>query len=109
VIVEPLSSVFVRVNEPVTEPTLLPWQYMAESCLPVAIAALLPAPDRLPPTVALDVVPLPVGSPPLLPGPPAAKDGEGAMRAVVVIAATTSHDRRRPSVDLLRAKDVCIG
>jgi hypothetical protein len=95
------------VNEPVTDPTLVPWQYIAESSWPVAIAALLPAADRLPPTVAFEVVPLPVGSPPLLPGP-AAKTEDGARRAVVVIAATTSHESRLPSVDRLCWKDVCI-
>ena len=62
------------------------------------MVALLPAADRLPPAVALDLVPFPVGSSPLFPGPVADTD-EGARSAVAVIAATAS--RTMPAMNMV--------
>jgi hypothetical protein len=105
VISDPTSTVFDRVNEPASDPTLVPLQDM--TALP--IVALPPAADRLLPTVALDVVPFPVGSPPLLPGPAAATDAAlGPMSAAVVIAATRSHENRRANLERRRTREVCI-
>ena len=93
VIVEPTSSVLVSVNEPATEPTLVPEQYITAFA---AMVALLPAAERLPSTVAFDFVPFPVGSKPLLPGP-AANVVAGAATATASIAATASQPNlRRP-------------
>src|SRR6185503_4961682 len=60
VMTDPTSRVFVSVNEPSMWPTLSPWQ---------KILALPAAAARTPPTFAWEVVPSPVGSAPLLPGP----------------------------------------
>ena len=59
---------------PPIEPTAVPSQVMTPSAF---IVALPPASARLPFTVAFDLVPLPVGSRPLLPGP-AARTAAGA-------------------------------
>jgi hypothetical protein len=91
------------VNEPVSEPALSPLQNM--TALP--IVALPAASARLPLTVAFDIVPFPVGSPPLLPGP-AANAEVGASRAAVAIAATTSHPNLRPILERRRIREVCI-
>jgi len=100
VIFDPISRVFDSVNDPTSEPTLVSEQNM--TALP--IVALPPAADRLPTTVAFDVVPLPVASRPLLPGP-AAKAGPaaGPTSASMVIAATASQPTRRNVVARRRA------
>jgi hypothetical protein len=93
VIFDPTSRVLLSVNEPVRDPTFVPSQNSTASVL---IVALLPAAERLPPAVASEVVPLPVGSSPLLPGPAAATDPTlGPSIARASIEATAIHPRRR--------------
>ena len=105
-ILEPTSRVFESVNDPTSEPTLVPLQNMTA----LFIVALLPAAERLPPTMAFEVVPLPVGSRPLFPGP-AARAGPvaGPTRAKVVIAATASQPTRRNAEARLRALGAAMG
>ena len=101
--VEPTSNVFVSVNDPVNDPALSPLQNITAE----PMVALPPAAERLPPAVAFDLVPLPVGSRPLLPGP-AASAADGISSALPVIATTTSHERRRANLERRRTKDVCM-
>jgi hypothetical protein len=88
---DPMSSVFVRVKLPSTDPTLVPVQNIVASA---SIVALAPAAARLPPTVAFEVWPLPVLSSPLLPGPAAETDA-GANAATISIVAAASHPALR--------------
>jgi hypothetical protein len=71
VIFEPASRALASVKNPLTELTLFPSQTMADWPWFPAIVALPPAALRLPPTMASDFVPFPVGSSPLFPGPAA--------------------------------------
>jgi hypothetical protein len=105
VIFDPTSSVLLSVNVPPIEPTLVLLQPMTASAF---IVALPPAAERLAPTVASDVVPLPVLSFPSLPGP-AAKAVAGARVAIATITAAASHPARRrlPPRRFDRA-DVCV-
>jgi hypothetical protein len=91
VITDPTSRVFVRVKVPPTDPTFVPVQNIVASAL---IVALLPAAERLPPTVAFEVLPLPVLSSPLFPGPAADTDA-GAKAATISIVAEASQPALR--------------
>jgi hypothetical protein len=101
VICEPTSNVLLSVKVPPTEPTFVPSHVMMAPAFMVAPPA---ASARLPPTVAFDFVPLPVGSRPLLPGP-AARAAAGASVATAIIAAAASQPAIR-SVDPPRAERV---
>src|SRR3954454_3557284 len=85
-----MSSVFDRVKDPWIEPTLEP----SHEIVAEPIVALLPAALRLPPTVASELVPLPVLSRPLLPGP-AADTVAGANAATISIEAAASQPALR--------------
>ena len=88
-------------NDPETLPTLVFEHWITA----VPMVALEPASERLAPAVALDLVPLPVGSRPLLPGP-AAKTAEllGPRTATASVVATASQPRPRPSVIRVRRR-----
>ena len=83
----------MSVNEPDTLPTLVSEQLMTAA----PIVALEPAAEGLPLTVAFEVVPLPVGSKPLLPGPAANTAVVPGPRSARASEATTaSQPRVRP-------------
>ncbi len=98
---EPMSSVLLNVKDPVSEPTLVPLQFMTAS---MPIVALSPAADALPPTVAADLVPFPVASRPLLPGAPRASAAPvpGPSSASAVMLATASQPALRNVVARFR-------
>ncbi|HET9613709.1 MAG TPA: hypothetical protein VFP22_02760 [Candidatus Limnocylindrales bacterium] len=86
-IFEPTSRVLDSVNVPPTQLTLESLQEIVAS---LPIVALSPAAEALPLTVAADIVPLPVASRPLSPGP-AARTEAGANAATISIDAAAIH------------------
>jgi hypothetical protein len=84
VIFDPASRSLPSVNDPLIEPTLEP----SHEIVAVFIVALEPAAERLPPAVASDIVPLPLGSRPLFPGPAACAPGATAASASMLAEAS---------------------
>ena len=82
----------MSVNEPEIDRTFVPRHDIVASF----IVALDSAAERLPSTVAFDIVPLPVASRPLFPGPAACAAGATAARASML--AEASQPARRMTV-----------
>ena len=98
--VEPTSSVLINVNDPLAEDAEVPSQARLDPPCEPSIVALPPAAERMPPTVASEVVPFPVGEQPLSPGPlqgPVAETDAtlGPRRAIPSMDATATQPRMR--------------
>src|SRR5689334_19558665 len=86
-------------------PTLVPVQNITAFW---ASVALLPAAERLPSAVALEVVPLPVGSSPLFPGPAAATPAGVSAATPSMPAARSQLARRTASRRSWRRGERCV-